>query len=75
VKVPRIIRGIPPRHTNRVLIYLHPGSYVFGAGVAGIAGAVTPPPRGRSTCSPSTRMAPDHPYPAALDDTVASIAK
>jgi monoterpene epsilon-lactone hydrolase len=73
VKVYDIIpQGIPPRHTNRVLIYLHPGSYVFGAGVAGIAGAVTLAAAGPfHVYSVDYRMAPDHPYPAALDDTVA----
>jgi acetyl esterase/lipase len=73
VKVYELLpEGIPPRNTNRVLVYLHPGSFVFGGGVAGIGGAVQLASASHlRVYSIDYRLAPDHPYPAALDDTIA----
>jgi len=73
VKVYELLpEGIPPRNTNRVLLYLHPGSFVFGGGVAGIGGAVQLASASQlRVYSIDYRLAPDHPYPAALDDTIA----
>ena len=64
------IGGIEPR---RVVVYFHGGVYVLGdaAGAAGLASQV-----GRRTgvkvISVGYRLAPEHPYPAAVDDALAA---
>jgi monoterpene epsilon-lactone hydrolase len=64
------IDGIEPRH---VVLYFHSGVYVLGDAfqVAGLASAV-----GRRTgakvISVDYRLAPEHPYPAAVDDALAA---
>jgi len=64
------IAGVEPRH---VVLYFHGGVYVLGdaAGAAGLASEV-----GRRTgakvCSVDYRLAPEHPYPAAVDDALAA---
>jgi acetyl esterase/lipase len=62
--------SMPPKNNNRLLLYLHSGGYVFGAGQAGLAGAFALANSGFRVFSVDYRMAPDHPYPAALDDAV-----
>ena len=63
--------SIPARNNNRVILYLHPGGYVFGARQAGLAGAIALANAGPfRVFSIDYRTAPDHPYPAALDDVV-----
>jgi monoterpene epsilon-lactone hydrolase len=64
------IDGIEPRH---VVLYFHGGVYVLGgaAQAAGLAAQV-----GRRTAarviSVDYRLAPEHPYPAAVDDALAA---
>ena len=64
------IGGTEPR---RVVVYFHGGVYVLGdaAGAAGLASQV-----GRRTdakvISVAYRLAPEHPYPAAVDDALAA---
>ena len=64
------VDGIQPRH---VVLYFHGGVYVMGdaALAAGLASQV-----GRRTqakvISVDYRLAPEHPYPAALDDALAA---
>ncbi len=64
------IDGTEPR---RVVVYFHGGVYVLGdaAGAAGLASQV-----GRRThakvISVGYRLAPEHPYPAAVDDALAA---
>ncbi|WP_405835778.1 alpha/beta hydrolase [Streptomyces sp. NBC_01518] len=64
------VDGVEPRH---VVLYFHGGVYVLGdaAGAAGLAAQV-----GRRTSakvySVDYRLAPEHPYPAAVDDALAT---
>jgi acetyl esterase/lipase len=64
------VDGIEPRH---VVLYFHGGVYVLGDAVqpAGLAAQV-----GRRTqakvISVDYRLAPEHPYPAAVDDALAA---
>jgi acetyl esterase/lipase len=64
------VDGIEPRH---VVLYFHGGVYVLGdaAQAAGLAAQV-----GRRTSarviSVDYRLAPEHPYPAAVDDALAA---
>jgi len=64
------IDGIEPRH---VVLYFHGGVYVLGdavqaAGLASQVGART----GAKVISVDYRLAPEHPYPAAVDDALAA---
>jgi len=64
---------IPARNRDRVLLFLHGGAYVFGGGsLAGTGALPIAGAAGYRTYSPDYRMPPDHPFPAALDDAVAS---
>jgi epsilon-lactone hydrolase len=64
------VDGIEPRH---VVLYFHGGVYVLGgaAQAAGLAAQI-----GRRTAakviSVDYRLAPEHPYPAAVDDALAA---
>jgi monoterpene epsilon-lactone hydrolase len=64
------IDGIEPRH---VVLYFHGGVYVLGdafqaAGLASQVGRRT----GAKVISVDYRLAPEHPYPAAVDDALAA---
>jgi acetyl esterase/lipase len=64
------IDGIEPRH---VVLYFHGGVYVIGdafqaAGLASQVGRRT----GAKVISVDYRLAPEHPYPAAVDDALAA---
>ena len=64
------VEGIEPRH---VVLYFHGGVYVIGdafqaAGLASQVGART----GAKVISVGYRLAPEHPYPAAVDDALAA---
>src|SRR6266571_3015128 len=64
------IDGIEPRH---VVLYFHGGVYVIGdafqaAGLASQVGRRT----GAKVISLDYRLAPEHPYPAAVDDALAA---
>jgi acetyl esterase/lipase len=64
------VDGVEPRH---VVLYLHGGVYVLGDAfqAAGLAAQV-----GRRTSAKAIsvdyRLAPEHPYPAAIDDALAA---
>jgi monoterpene epsilon-lactone hydrolase len=64
------VDGVEPRH---VVLYFHGGVYVLGdaSQAAGLAGQI-----GRRTqakvISVDYRLAPEHPYPAAVDDALAA---
>lgn len=57
---------------GRVLLHLHGGGYVINPGEAGIGEGILMAGFGKfRVISVDYRMAPDHPYPAAIDDAVA----
>src|SRR5438876_3391765 len=64
------IDGIEPRH---VVLYFHGGVYVLGDAfqAAALAAQVGRRPRAR-VISVDYRLAPEHPYPAAVDDALAA---
>jgi acetyl esterase/lipase len=59
--------------SRRVLLYLHGGAYVAGnlAYARGFAGILADKTR-RRVLAVAYRLAPEHPFPAALDDAVAA---
>ncbi len=65
---------IPSENRNRVLIHLHGGGYVFSGGGTGISeGILLAAHTKMKVISVDFRLAPEHPFPAALDDTVTVI--
>src|SRR5207244_6979835 len=64
------VDGIEPRH---VVLYLHGGVYVLGDAfqAASLAAQVGRRTRAR-VISVDYRLAPEHPYPAAVDDALAA---
>jgi monoterpene epsilon-lactone hydrolase len=62
---------IPSQNANRLLIHVHGGCYVNGPGESGTSEATMMAGFGGfKVLSVDYRMAPDHPYPAALDDAM-----
>lgn len=65
--------AIAPENARRLLVHLHGGCFVLNGGAAGTREAALMAGFGRiRVLSVDYRMAPDHPYPAALDDAVAA---
>ena len=63
---------IPVHNAERILLHLHGGGYVFNGGRTGLGEAVLMAYHGKfRVISVDYRMAPDFPYPAALEDAVA----
>lgn len=63
----------PAQDGGRVLLYLHGGAYLIGSaathrGISGILATCSQ----RAVCALDYRLAPEHPYPAALEDAVAA---
>lgn len=62
---------LPPEHEDKVLLFFHGGGYVFNPGRAGLPEGIYMAAIGRfRVVAVDYRMAPDHPYPAALDDAM-----
>ena len=64
------VDGVEPRH---VVLYFHGGVYVIGDAIqaAGLASQVGQRTRAK-VISVDYRLAPEHPYPAAVDDALAA---
>lgn len=64
--------GIAPRNEKRVLISLHGGGFLFGAGVDSVLESVPVASLGKiEVVSVDYRLAPEYKYPAASEDVVA----
>lgn len=63
----------PPVYDERIILYLHGGAYSVGscASHRGIVAHIAKASRAR-VLLPEYRLAPEHPFPAALDDAVAA---
>ncbi|HKT56948.1 MAG TPA: alpha/beta hydrolase [Microbacterium sp.] len=74
---PRTINGVPGLWSDgpgkNVLLYLHGGGYTLGsaAGYRQLAASIAAQ-AGVALFSADYRLAPEHPFPAALDDAVAA---
>jgi epsilon-lactone hydrolase len=63
---------VPARNRNRLLVHVHGGAYVFGAGIGGDdEGVMLAGLGGFKVLAIDYRMPPDFPYPAAMDDAMA----
>jgi epsilon-lactone hydrolase len=63
---------LPPENRNRLVMHLHGGAYNSGGGVTGITEPVLLAHYAQVTViSVDYRMPPDHPFPAAVEDSVA----
>jgi epsilon-lactone hydrolase len=59
-------------NSNRLLVGIHGGGYVIGGGETGLTEAILlAGETGIKTIAIDYRMAPDHPFPAPVDDAVA----
>lgn len=65
-------QSTPPDNKERVLLHFHGGGYVLNPGEAGTQEAILMAGLGGfKVISVDYRMAPDFPYPAAIDDAIA----
>lgn len=63
---------IPEENRNRVLVHLHGGAYVLGGGASAVSEAILMAHYTKTrVISVDFRLPPDHPFPAALEDSVA----
>ena len=62
---------LPKQNRRRVLLNFHGGAYVYAPGRSGLEDAILMASRGFRVVSVDYRMAPDFPYPAAIDDAEA----
>lgn len=69
--VPSVIL-VPPRATDRFILYLHGGGYVFGSPTSHLPLLAALARRSRARIlAVDYRLAPEHPCPAAIEDVVA----
>ncbi|WP_406173360.1 alpha/beta hydrolase [Streptomyces canus] len=69
--VPVVTVATPDNDPATVVLYLHGGAYAIGsaADAAGLAGDVARRTASRAVCV-DYRLAPEHPFPAAVDDAL-----
>lgn len=61
-----------PEERRKVHLYIHGGAFMYGGGRSAMyQGQLEARRYGGTTVSVDYRMAPDHPYPAAIDDCLA----
>lgn len=66
------VRTGTPSHTGKVIIYLHGGGYILGSASTNLGLPLRVGPAARTpVLSVDYRLAPENPFPAALDDSVA----
>lgn len=72
VRVYRVVPSrIDPRHADHLFLHVHGGAYVLGGGDASPGeAAMVASSIGVEALSVDYRMPPDHPFPAAVEDTV-----
>ena len=70
-----VLRARTAASGDRVLVYLHGGAFISGStrGYAGFLGALVDAAAAQGI-SVGYRLAPEHPYPAGLDDAVAVVS-
>lgn len=61
-------KNLPKKNRRRVIMNFHGGGYVYAPGHSGLEDAILIASRGFRVVSVDYRMAPDFPYPAAIDD-------
>jgi epsilon-lactone hydrolase len=67
------LRLVPPAATGAALLYLHGGGYVIGSARSGAGLAAALALRTKATAySLDYRLAPEHPFPAAVEDGLAA---
>jgi acetyl esterase/lipase len=64
-------KSLPSRNRGRIVLNFHGGAYVYAPGRSGLEDAILVARAGFRVVCPDYRMAPDHPYPAAIDDAEA----
>lgn len=64
-------KQLPLRNQRRVVLNFHGGAYVYAPGRSGLEDAILVARAGFPVVCADYRMAPDHPYPAAMDDAEA----
>ena len=66
-------KTLPDAHKDTVIFAIHGGGYVYNPGEAGtLEGTLMAGFGGYKVIAIDYRMAPDHPYPAAMDDAMAA---
>lgn len=67
------VRTGTPRHAGKAIIYLHGGGYILGSATSNLGVPLRiGPAAGVPVLSVEYRLAPEQPYPAALDDCLAA---
>lgn len=66
------VRTGTPAHADKVIVYLHGGGYIIGSATTSLGVPLrVGPAAGTPVLSVEYRLAPEHPFPAALDDSLA----